>query len=188
MFKFARFWFYALQMRRSYYAAERAEDDERVFQFLRKARQAGRTALQIQSPFISQKIRAAMTRSLVAVHGLYQRGLIARIPEEDLELVVSAMTHMKVLADMGIPPNVNQVVSAINTFEIAKSRLDLDAKVSSIIYGSEYVPAPLRNIMQPFLAGEATREETEKRLDECVGKLRKWLPELILFPEELPPQ
>lgn len=52
MLSFVRFIWYAMQMRRSYYAAEKAEDEENTFQFLRKARRSGRAALQIQSPLI----------------------------------------------------------------------------------------------------------------------------------------
>lgn len=186
MLSFVRFIWYAMQMRRSYYAAEKAEDEENTFQFLRKARRSGRAALQIQSPLISQKIRAAMTKGLVAIHGLYQRGVIARIPEEDLELVASALKVLNGWAVMEIQPNISQITAVISVFEDAKSSVkDVDFNK---IYDGKNAFAPIRNIMQSFFAGEATREETEKRLDACAGKLRKWLPELILFPEESPPQ
>lgn len=187
MFRFVRFLVYAMRMRRSYYAATRAKDEESTFQFLRKARQFGLAALQIQSPFIPQQVRAAMKKNLVAVHGLYQRGLIARMPEEDLELVVFIFKLLKSWSDMNIIPNARQVESAIQIFETAKFHLNSGANLG-MIYGGERALMPLRNIMQPFFAGEATREETEKRLDECAGKLRKWLPEMILFFEKSPSQ
>lgn len=180
-----RFIFYAVQMRRSYYTAERAKDKESVFQFLRKARQAGRTALQIQSPLISQQVRSVVKKNLVAIHGLYQRGVIARIPEEDLELVSYALKTMKAWVAMGIASNVSQVATMVRPFEIAKKYLDADVEDVRMVHWDF---TPLYNVMMSFCAGKITREETEKRLDECAEKLRKWLPELFLFPEESPPR
>lgn len=188
MFKFVQFWFYALQMRRSYYAAERAKnlyDQERAFKFLRKARRAGCAALQIRSPIVHKRWRAALKKNLVAVHVLYQQELIIQqIPEEDFELIVSAMQVLSGWAEMKIQPNVNQIAAMVDVFEVAKSSLNSvdDVIELSMVYGHKQVFAPLWNIMQPFLAGEVTREETMKRLDACAEKLHKWLPEMILFP------
>lgn len=187
MFKFVQFWFYALQMRHSYKIAERAENEERTFQFLRKARQVGCAALQIRSPIIHERWRAAMKKNLVAVHSLYLRGLIARIPEGDLELVASVMRHMRTWADMGVMPNAHQAYTLIREFKTAKNCLRMSSGNTDValrqIYCGRYVFPPLGSIFQSFFAGEATREQTEKRLDEYAGKLRKWLPELILFPD-----
>lgn len=142
MFKFAQFWFYALQMRRSYYAAEKAKDEESTFQFLRKVRQAGRAALQIQSPFIHERWRVAMKKNLVSLHGLYQRGVIARIPEEDLETVVYTIKVLNDWAEMNIQPNASQIAALLNVFDIKKRHLNL------------FIP---RSLLRGYLVGKSLR-------------------------------
>jgi len=181
MFETVRFGFHAGMVLNYFKAAARAKEvgnDQKTVLLLKKAMQAGQNALSIKSPKISDEQRATVQSGISSAQNLYQRELIAQTPEEDRELLMSVL---KSWADMGIVTiGAHPIDQMIGMFEIAKSRLDKGKEVLGIIYKGEHVPAPLQNIMQPFLAGEATQEETGKRLDECTAKLRKWMPELFL--------
>ncbi len=183
MFETVRFGFYAGTVRSCFKAAARAKEvgnDQKVVLLLKKAMLAGQNALSIKSPKISEQQRSAVANSVSTVQWVYQRELIRQIPEEDRELLMSVL---KPWMDMSIfTIGAHPVGLMIGMFDIAKSRLGKGKEVLGIIYKGDHVPVPLWNIMQPFLAGEATQEETEKRLDECTAKLRKWMPEL--FPGE----
>lgn len=186
MFEAAKFNFHAGMVLDYFKAAARAKEvgnDQKTLLLLKKAMQAGQNVLSIKSPEISDEQRATVQIVISSVQKLYQLELVARMPEEDRELLMSVL---KSWSDMGIATiGVHPLDQMIGMFEIAKNRLDKGDKgkeVLGIIYESDHVPAPLRNIMQPFLAGEASQEETAKRLDECTAKLRKWMPEL--FPGE----
>lgn len=146
MLKILQFGFYVIRMFRQYEAAERAKksgNDERAFQLLREAREAGCAALDIKSVFISSRFRTVVKKNLATVHGLYQHEVIVRMPEADLELVVSAMKHMKRWADMNIASNISQTEAVIRMFEIAKSRLDADVDDLRMLY---WGPGPLYNL------------------------------------------
>lgn len=184
MFETIKFDFYSTQMYILFEGAMKAKEEgnnQQVLLLLRKALKAGHTALSIQSSKVSEQQRSAVTNRISSGQKLYQRELIVQMPEEDRELFVSVL---KSWSDMKIVTiGANPLDQMIGMFNIAKNRLDKGNKVLSVIYKGDHVPAPLRDIIHPFLAGEATQEETEKRLEECTVKLKKWMPEL--FPGEL---
>lgn len=186
MFETVKFGFHSAKMLSIFKAAAKAKEagnNQQALLLLRKAMDAGQAALSIQSPKISEQQRSAVANGISSGQKLYQRELIAQMPEDDRELLMSVL---KSWADMGIVTiGAHPIDQMIGMFEIAKSRLGTGREVLGIIYKGDHVPAPLRNIMQPFLSGEASQEETEKRLDECTAKLKKWMPEL--FPGELLP-
>ncbi len=158
-----RFGFYAGMILSYFKAAERAKkvgNNQKTLQLLKNAMWAGKKALNIgtESLNIDNEQRATVQSAISSAQELYQRELIAHVPEEDRELLM-----------IGTYPLDQMIVM----FEIAKGRLAKGREALGTIYEGDYVPAPLRNIMQPFLLGEATQEETAKRLDECMAKLRK---------------
>lgn len=183
MFETVKFEFHSAKMRgiaKAAAKAKKAGNNQQALLLLRKALEAGHAALSIQGPKISEQQRSAIANIISSGQKLCQRELIAQMPEDDRELLVSVL---KSWTDMGIVTiGAHPIDQMIGMFDIAKRRLGTGKEVLGIIYKGDHVPAPLRNIMQPFLAEEVTQEETEKRLDECTAKLRKWMPEL--FPGE----
>lgn len=150
---------------------------KKALELLREVLKVGHSALSIQSSKISERKRLIVAKLIMGTQKVYQRELIAQMPEEDRGLLLSVLkswTDISVVT-IGTPP----IEQMIGMFEIAKNRLDKSKETLGILYGGDHVTAPLRNIIQPFLVGQATQEETTKRLDECTAKLRKWLPELF---------
>ena len=182
MFKTLRFVFHSTHMVSILKAALRLKkkgDNQQALVFLRKALEAGHSALNIQSPKISEQERSHVASGFSSIQKLYQKELIAQMPEDDRNLFMSFLKSWK---DMGIATiNAHLIDQMIDMFDTAKSRLASDKETLGIIYKGDHVPAPLRNIMQLFLLeGGATREETERRLGECMAKLGKWRRELFL--------
>ena len=157
--------------------AEKAKavgSNERALLLLRRALEFGNKALSIQGRRISKQLRETVTKGVASGQSLYHRELMAQMPEDDRELLMSVL---KSWTDMGI--DAHPLEKMIGMFDIAKGRLDDEAKALSIIYDGDHVPAPLRDIMKLFISGDATPQETEQQLEECSAKLKKWIPELF---------
>ena len=103
--------------------------------------------------------------------------LVVQMSASDRELLRAVLQSMERVPIIGAHP----ARLAIGMFDLAKSRLDSGANVLGLIYDGDHTPKPLRDIMQPFIAGTATRAETEQRLDACTATLQRWLPKM--FPE-----
>ncbi len=183
MFENVRFGFHSAKMFGMFKAATKAKEEgnnQGALLLLRKALETGHTALSIHGSKINEQQRSAVTSCISSGHKMYHRELIAQMPEDDRELVMSVL---KIWTDMGIVTiGAHPIEQMIGMFDIAKSRLDSGKEVLGMLYDGDHVPTPLRTIMQLFLAGEVSQEETEMQLDECTGKLRKWIPKL--FPGE----
>ena len=108
----------------------------------------------------------------------HQQELLSQIPEAEREVLLSVIEFW---SNMGITVvGASPLQQLIGVFDIAKHRLDGGKEVLRIIYDGEHTPPLLRSIIQPFLEGGASKEETKARLDECTSTLQKWLPALLL--------
>jgi len=183
MFEPLKFAFHAnvmLGLMKSATRAKETGDDRRALHLLKKALKFGHHALAIQSVKISKQQRAVVTDGISATQRLYQCELITQMPKDDQELLLSVL---KSWADMGIvTSSAYPGKQMIGMFEIAKNRLASGKEVLGMLYEGGHVPAPLRKIIQSFLAGKTTQEETEKQLDSCTVKLKELIPQL--FPED----
>ena len=158
--------------------AKEAGNGQKATLLLKKALGFGHRALGIQSKKISTGQRTAVSDCIASIKKLYQKEVFAQMPQDDRELLMSIL---EAWSDIGIMTiGVPLMEQLIGMFDTAKGRLGDKKEVLGIIYDGDHAPAPLRKIMKPFLAGETSQEETEKQLDDCAAKLRKWMPELFL--------
>src|SRR3989338_4001323 len=160
MFETLKFNFYADRMlglfKKAAAKVKNEGNNEQALLFLRKAQEAGHAAMIIQSPKISKQRRAAVADAISVGRDLYQRVLIAQMPEEDRALLMSVLQSW---ADLGVVPiGAHPIDQRVGMFEIARDRLGDDKEVLGMIYNGGHVPPPLRNIMQPFLAGDVPRD------------------------------
>ena len=183
MFERTRFGFHSGRMFAGFKIADRAYakgDNRKALLALRGGLEAGHAALKIKSSNINGEARAAVAEFLPKIEELYRMELLVQMPEGDRELLKSVM---KSWTEMGVMTlAVHPTDQMIGMFDIAKRRLGIGTEALKIVYDGDHVPAPLRKLMQAFLSGTISQEETEKRLDECAATLEKWMPEL--FPGE----
>lgn len=181
MFETTRFYMNTGAMNGAVKSATRAKekgDDRRALMLLKKALLFGRTALGIHGRRISVEQKVVIRDCISDIQTLYQKELIARMSDDDQEL----LSWAKTVQAGTIVVDILKMKELAVFFDVARTRLDDTKKTLGVIYDGKHAPASLRAIMCPFIAGEATREETERRLYDCATKLWEWIPEF--FPGE----
>ena len=96
MFERVKFRFYSAKMKFIFELAFKAKkngNDRQALRLLRKALEAGHMALSIKSPKISKEKRQDIADLVSSGQELLQKELIAQLPEESRELLVSAITE-----------------------------------------------------------------------------------------------
>ena len=186
MFKGLKFRFYTRMMFVFHELARMANKDgmaEQELSFLLIVLRFGHAALKLKNPKVSgYNIRLATYVRLTRRY--YQSRMIALAPEDDRKFLLLATEFQDSI--VSIVFDEDPVQKMLDSLKVAKSRLGDDKEALGISYYGrrDYTPALLRNIMQPFLAGEAGQEETEKRLDECMARIKKLVPALYPYEHE----
>lgn len=185
MFERAKFAFYTIRMScmaEAAVRAQKAKNNEQALSLLKKTIWFGHSALCLQNAKINEQDKNSVKKLLIATRNLYKLQAIAQMIEYDQELC--ALVAKFGQDEKGIPiSGFDPLRQMARMIEIARDRLDSGKEALRLVYDNDHVPAPIRKIMQAFIADEATREETERQLDAVWAKLKHM--DSVLFPKEL---
>ncbi|MFA6428963.1 MAG: hypothetical protein WCV84_00505 [Patescibacteria group bacterium] len=162
-------------------AAKKIGKDQLELVLLKRAMQTMKKTLPL-IPSGDIKSRAAINDSIAEMQLLYFEEQIQLFSAEDRELVLSALVAWRGSSAFDVTGRSVSHKIILGMFDLARRRLGDGPAILRYIYDGDHVPAPLRDIMQMFLQGKATHEETEQRLVACSERLKRLF--AALFPCE----